>query len=79
MSSKDMEYYRQSDADLAYEQIEMFDKLLKNHTLVTKSVHMHACIENWIIQYFNFVRFVFIRSYTYKLHKIDKIEHQSDL
>ena len=28
-----MEYYRQSDADLVYEQIKVVDKLLKNHNI----------------------------------------------
>ena len=36
-----MKYYRQSDADLAYEQIEMFDKLLKNHNI---SYEKRACM-----------------------------------
>ena len=33
MHFKDMEYYRQSDADLVYEQIKIVDNLLKNHNI----------------------------------------------
>ena len=31
--SMDMEYYRQSEADLVYEQIKMVDKFLKKHNV----------------------------------------------
>lgn len=34
--SKDIEYYKHSDADLVYEQIKMVDKILKNYNVSYK-------------------------------------------
>ena len=37
--SKDIEYYRQSDIDLVYEQIQKVDKFLKTTMLVMKNMY----------------------------------------